>query len=303
MSSAGGSVKVIIIALFANLGIALAKLAGALISGSASLLAEAIHSFVDCTNQALLLVGNKAAGKAPSVAHPLGYGREAFFWSFIVAILLFSLGGVFSIYEGIHKLSAHEPISSPIVVIVILLIAVGLESYSFAACLAEVRQKNRFGSLWAWFKKTTEAELLVIFTEDMAALLGLVFALACVSVAWVTGNMMWDAAGSILVGVLLVAVAFLLSVEIKSLIIGEAPSIDLRPAVESIVAERITGGRVLTFLALQTGASEIMLSYKVTPGSMTDVNSLIAAINEVEVEVKKRFPEVKWQFVEPDHHA
>jgi cation diffusion facilitator family transporter len=303
MSSAGGSAKVIIIALFANLGIALSKLVGAIISGSASLLAEAIHSFVDCTNQALLLVGNKAAGKAPSIKHPLGYGREAFFWSFIVAILLFSLGGVFSVYEGVHKLSSHEPMSSPIVVVVILLFAIALESYSFMACLKEVRLKNRFGSLWAWFKKTTEADLLVIFTEDLAALLGLIFALVCVSLAWVTGNSLWDAIGSILVGVLLVAVALLLSIEIKSLIIGEAASIDLRPAVESIVAERIPGGRVLTLLALQTGASEIMLSYKVTPGSITDVNSLIVAINEVEVEVKKRFPEVKWQFVEPDNHA
>lgn len=303
MSSAGGSVKVIVIALFANLGIALSKLAGAIISGSASLLAEAIHSFVDCTNQALLLVGNKAALKAPSEAHPLGYGREAFFWSFIVAILLFSLGGVFSVYEGIHKLSSHEPMTSPIIVVVILLIAIALESYSFKACLNEVRRKNRFGSLWAWFKKTTEAELLVIFTEDLAALLGLVFALACVSLAWVTGNPLWDAIGSILVGVLLIGVAFLLSVEIKSLIIGEAPSIDLRPAVESIVAERIPGGKVLALLALQTGASEIMLSYKVTPGGMTSVSGLIDAINQVEADVKTRFPEVKWQFVEPDHRA
>jgi cation diffusion facilitator family transporter len=303
MSSAGGPVKVIIIALFANLGIALSKLAGAIISGSASLLAEAIHSFVDCANQALLLVGAKASAKAPSQKHPLGYGREAFFWSFIVAILLFSLGGVFSVYEGVHKLSSHEPVSSPILVVIILFIAVALESYSFMACLAEVRRKNRFGSLWEWFKKTTEAELLVIFTEDLAALLGLVFALVCVSLAWVTGNPLWDAVGSILVGVLLIAVALLLSVEIKSLIIGEAPSMDLRPAVESIVAEHIPGGRVLALIALQTGASEIMLSYKVTPGGMTDVNSLIDAINQVEVEVKTRFPEVKWQFVEPDHRV
>lgn len=303
MSSAGGSVKVIIIALFANLGIALSKLVGAVISGSASLLAEAIHSFVDCANQALLLVGNKASAKAPSLKHPLGYGREAFFWSFIVAILLFSLGGMFSAYEGIHKLSSHEPMESPMLVVIILIFAIALESYSFNACLNEVRQKNRFGSLWVWFKKTTEAELLVIFTEDLAALLGLVFALICVSLAWATGNPLWDAIGSIMVGVLLIAVALLLSVEIKSLIIGEAPSIDLRPAVESIVADRIPGGRVLALLALQTGASEIMLSYKVTAGEITDVNSLIDAINEVEAEVKKRFPEVKWQFVEPDNHA
>jgi cation diffusion facilitator family transporter len=301
VSSSGGSVKVIIIALFANLGIALSKLAGAIISGSASMLAEAIHSFVDCANQALLLVGNKAAAKAPSERHPLGYGREAFFWSFIVAIMLFSLGGVFSIYEGVHKLSSHEPVESPIIAVVILLIAVGLESYSFNACLNEVRAKNRFGSLWVWFKKTTEAELLVIFTEDLAALLGLVFALVCVSLAWFTGNPMWDATGSILVGSLLVIVAVALSLEIKSLIIGEAPSMDIRPAVEAIVGERIPGGRVLAFLALQTGASEMMVSYKITPGSLKDVKALIDSINDVEAEVKKRFPEVKWQFVEPDH--
>lgn len=300
MSAGGSSVRVIMIALLANLGIAVSKLAGALYSGSASLLAEAVHSFVDSSNQALLLIGNRASKKPPSETHPLGHGAEAFFWSFIVAILLFSLGGIFSIYEGVHKLENHDPMQWPGLVLGILAVGIILESFSFTACLRAVREKNRFGGYWAWFRKTTEAELLVVFTEDLAALVGLSAAAVCVAVSWATGDPAWDAAGSIVVGVLLVVVALALSVEIKSLIVGEAPARDIRPELETIVAEKIPNGKVLAFLALQIGASEIMISYKITPGDIKDVDALISAINSVEREVRRKFPEVRWQFAEPD---
>lgn len=300
MSAPGGSTRVIIIALFANLGIALSKLGGALYTGSAALLAEAIHSFVDCGNQILLLVGVKAARRPPSPTHQLGYGREAFFWSFIVAIMLFSLGGMYSLYEGAHKLSGHEAMEAPYVALVILAVGIALETVSFRACLAEVRVKNRFGGLWAWFRKTTDADLLVIFTEDLAALVGLVMAAVCVTLAWVTGNPAYDAAGSMLIGALLITVAALLGLEIKSLLIGEAPATDFRPAVEELVRAHVPGGRVAALIALQTGGAEVMISYKITPGSITDVGQLIAAINTVEREMKARFPEIRWQFVEPD---
>lgn len=301
--SAGGSTRVIVIALGANLAIATSKFFGAFVSGSASLLAEAIHSVVDCTNQVLLLVGAKKSARAPTERHPLGFGRETFFWSFIVAILLFSLGGLFAIYEGIHKLSSHEELSSPWLGLGILGFGIVLETFSFRACLKEVRAQNPFGSLSIWFRRTTSAELLVIFTEDAAALLGLILAAVCILIAWFTGNPAWDAIGSIAVGALLVAVAILLAIEIKSLIIGEAPSVDLRPGIEAIVSQTLPGARILRFLALQTGGSEIMVSVKLHPGEVSSVRALIESINEIERLTKARYPQVAWQFIEPDYEA
>lgn len=300
MSSGDGSAKVVLVALVANLGIAVAKFVGAFFSGSAALLAEAIHSVVDCTNQVLLLVGNKKAKRPPSDLHPLGYGREAFFWSFIVAILLFSLGGLFAIYEGAHKLSHHESVSAPFLGLGILIVSLVIEWFSFKACLNEVKVQNTHGSLWNWFRKTTSSELLVIFTEDAAAMFGLVLATVSLLLSWLTGNSVWDALGSIFVGTLLVIVAGLLAIEIKSLIIGEAPATDFKTFIEGRVAALIPGGKVLRLIALQIGGHEVMLSCKLTTGSVRDVDTLIADINRIERETKERFPEIKWQFFEPD---
>ncbi len=301
--ASGGSSKVIIIAFFANMGIAMAKFVGAYFSKSASLLAEAIHSVVDSTNQLLLLLGNKRSQREPTEKYPLGFGREAFFWSFVVAILLFSLGGLFAIYEGVHKLSEHSGISHPEVALGILLLSLGLESYSFWACLKEVRAQNTFGSLWKWFHKTTASELLVVFTEDLAALLGLMVATISLLLAWWTGNPLWDGVGSIVVGVLLVVTAILLSIEVKSLLIGEAPSADYRPVIEEELKARLPGAKLLRIIALQTGASEVLLSYKIHPGTESDVSTLIKSIDSLEVAVKRRCPEIRWQFVEPDYNV
>ena len=298
--SAGGSAKVIFLALVANLGIAVAKFAGAFFTKSAAMLAEAIHSLVDATNQVLLLVGNKKAQQAPTAQHPLGYGREAFFWSFIVAILLFSLGGLFAIYEGVHKFSDHEQLTSPLIALVILLFSIGLEWVSFRACVKEVKAQNPYRSLWTWFRKTSSSELLVVFTEDAAAMVGLILATVSLLLSWLTGNPMWDALGSILIGSLLVVVAVLLAIEIKSLIIGEAPATDFRSFVAARVSALIPGGKVFNLIALQIGVQEVMLSYKISAGDLTNVNQLITAINQIEHEVKIKFPEVKWQFAEPD---
>lgn len=299
--SAGGSTKVIIIAMVANLGIAIAKFVGAFISGSAALLAEAIHSVVDTTNQVLLLVGEKSAKKAPTEKHPFGYGRESFFWSFVVTVLLFSLGGLFAIYEGVHKMSEPEPIENATLVLGILGVGILLEGFSFRAALKEIRATNRFGTLRTWFQKTTSAGLLVIFTEDAGALVGLGMAAGCVTMAVVTGDPAWDAYGSILIGILLVVLACFLAVEIKSLIIGEAPSKNYQPAIERILRERMPTAKLLRFLGLQLGDREVMLSYKIHPGEETDVTNLIQDINKVEAEVCHQFPEVKWQFIEPDY--
>lgn len=299
MSSAGGSTKVIFIAFLANLGIAIAKFAGAFISGSASLMAEAIHSVVDCSNQILLLIGNKKSRKAPDDRHPLGYGREAFFWSFIVAILLFSLGGLFAIYEGIHKLDGGE-VSSPLIGMIILVLSLGLEAYSFWVCLKEVKANNKFGSLWRWFKNTKSSELLVIFTEDAAAMVGLTVATLSLGLAWATGNPYWDSVGSILVGTILVVVAVLLAIEVKSFIIGEAPSHEIKEFVINEVKKLFPSGRVLNFIAVQTGSDEVMLSCKIHSGELKDLDEAIQLVNQLERIVKGQFTSVKWQFVELD---
>jgi cation diffusion facilitator family transporter len=302
--SSDGSLKVIIYALCANFGIAIAKFIGSYFTKSASLLAEAIHSLVDCTNQIFLLIGAKRSRKEPDDRHPLGYGRESFFWSFIVAIFLFSAGGLFAIYEGIHKLQAHEPISHPIVAVSILVFGIILEAGSFWACYQEVKKQNTYGSLWAWLRKSTAADLIVIFLEDAAALVGLVVALIATGIGWYTGVAAWDAVGSIAIGIVLVGVAAMLASEIKSLLIGEAPSQDYRGAFSQEISRIFPGGELLRLIALQTGGNEVMVSFKLAPGpETTQTRDLIERINELEIRLKKRFPEIRWLFVEPDHHA
>jgi cation diffusion facilitator family transporter len=303
MSAPNSSLKVILFAMFANLGIALAKFTGAWFSKSASMMSEGIHSLVDTTNQLLLILGAKKAQKPASDLHPLGYGTESFFWSFIVAILLFSMGGIFSVYEGVHKFNGENEIQSPAISVGILIVSVILESLSFRACLHEVRQQNPYGSLREWFKRTTSADLLVVFTEDLAALLGLLIALFCLILNWWTGDSRWDAVGSIIIGILLVCVALVLAIKIKSLIVGEAPSTDYRTFVESRVNHWIPGGELLRFIAIQKGGNEVLLAYKVSPGSLVETKKLIDAINQLEKDVKNQFKEVAWQFVEPDYHA
>lgn len=301
MSAHGNSTKVIFTALIANLGISFAKFLGAFFSGSASMLAEAIHSLVDSTNQVLLLVGNKKSLKQPDESHPLGYGREAFFWSFLVAILLFSMGGLFAIYEGVHKLDGQDEIKSPLLGLGILFFSILLEGYSFWACFKEVKIQNRFGNLWEWFKHTKNSELLVIFTEDAAALLGLIIATIFLGIAWVTGHSYWDAVGSILVGCLLVVVAILLSLEVKSFIIGESSTDEIRNFVYDEVPKIFPGGRVLNLIAVQTGSNEVMLAYKLHPGdSVKKLDRAIEMINELEKITKNQFQSLKWQFVELD---
>jgi cation diffusion facilitator family transporter len=300
---AGASFKAVIAAFSANLGIGIAKFIGASISGSASMFAEGIHSVVDCSNQLLLLFGKRAASKPPDDVHPLGYGREHFFWSFMVAILLFSLGGVFAIYEGIQKLHSTEPIRTPWLGLAIFIFGILLEGLALRTCLKEVRAQNRFGNLWRWFKETTSSDLLVLFTEDSAAIVGLLIASIFLTISWITGDPSWDARGSILIGVLLVIVAFILGIEVKSLLIGEAPTVNYRPEIEQIVAQCIPDGKVLRLIALQMGGEEVLVSYKVTCGSVTNTRELVDAINQTERLVRAKFPEIRWQFVEPDDHA
>lgn len=302
--SAGGSTKVIVISLLANFGIALSKLAGALFTGSASLMAESVHSFSDCGNQLLLLYGQRAAKRPPSASHPLGYGREGFFWSFVVALLLFSMGGMFSLYEGYHKLHGGGELSHPLVGVAILLVAVVLEGFSCWACYKEVKLQKGRKSLWRWIRHTTHADLLVIMLEDLAALFGLLLALVFLAAAWVTGDSFWDGLGSMLIGVLLILVAAVLAVEVKSLLLGEHAGDGYQQKAAEILEEILPGARLIRFIALQQGVDAVLVACKIAPkdGAMP-VSVAMDAINRYEAAVRQRFPEIRWQFVELDHEA
>lgn len=302
MSKAQGSIKVIVIALLVNLGIALSKFLGAYFSGSSSMLAESIHSLVDCSNQLLLLWGSKAANRPADKIHPLGYGKESFFWSFVVAILLFSMGGLFSIYEGFHKLGESEVhLSALWISFVILLFSICLESFSFYACLKEVRERNPYGSIWTWIHKGTNADLLVIFLEDAAALAGLVIAAIFIAITWLTGNPWWDAVGSIAIGLLLITSAAVLGFEMKSLLIGEGSSLDLQTPFAAEMTRLFPDSKIFHFIALQVGGDQIMVSCKFHPGDLSlPASELITKMNTLERNTKAQFPEVRWIFLEPD---
>jgi cation diffusion facilitator family transporter len=299
MSAGADSLKSILFALGANLLIAVAKTAGAVFTGSSSMLAEAIHSFADCSNQALLLWGMREGKRRPSRDHPLGYGKAIYFWSFIVAIMLFSMGGLFSIYEGVHKLHANEPLENAWVAVAILVFGIAAESVSLWGCLREVNKDRGAQSLWRWFRGSRQSELLVVFAEDVAALGGLALALVAIGLAVLSGDPMWDALGSIAIGTLLVLVAVLVGIEIKALLIGQS--------VESRVLERMREHltshdeveTVYNLLTQQLGR-DVMVAVKAKMRPAATGQALVEAINRVERSFRAAFPQVQWLFFEPD---
>lgn len=221
--STEGSTKAILAALAANAGIAAAKFVGYFITGSSSMLAEAVHSVADTSNQGLLLFGQREARKEPDSLHQFGYGRSRYFYSFVVALVLFSLGSIFALYEGYHKISHPAPLTSPLVAIVILVVAIGLESFSFRTAMVESRPLKGKSSWWQFIRRSRSPELPVVLLEDTGALIGLVFALAGVGLTVLTDNPVWDGIGTALIGVLLGVIAVILMVEMHSLLIGEGP--------------------------------------------------------------------------------
>jgi cation diffusion facilitator family transporter len=299
MSHDSGSLKSIFFALGANAAIALAKLGAALHTGSHSMLAESVHSFADCGNQGLLLWGLKKAKRPPSPDHPLGYGKAVYFWSFIVALILFSMGGLFSIYEGMHKLHHGEPMNRPELAIGILIFSIVMETISLRACLEEVNRLRGSLSLWSWFRQTRESALLIVLGEDIAALAGLVFALVAIVLAMVTGNPMFDAIGSIAIGVLLVGVAIGVGAEIKSLLIGESVDPRDREAIQRFLGDRPEIDRIFNLLTLQLG-DDMMVAVKARMRHQASARHLIEDINACEKALKTAYPRVRWLFFEPD---
>ena len=299
MAGQANSIRSILFALGANLAIALAKLGGAIATGSSAMLAEAIHSFADSGNQGLLLWGLAMAKRPPSPNYPLGHGKEIYFWSFIVALVLFVLGGVFSIYEGWHKFHDPEPLTYPWVAVGILTFGVAAECVSLYGCLVEVN-KVRYGrGLWEWFRESRHSELVVVLGEDIAALLGLALALVAVLATMATGDPRFDAGGSIAIGVVLVVVAIGIAVEIKGLLIGQSADPHVEKGLREFLAQREEIAEVYRLLTLQLGAS-LMVAVKARMRERGSVEPLIASINRVEADMRAAFPEIQWLFFEPD---
>jgi cation diffusion facilitator family transporter len=301
MSAQADSLKSILFALGANLAIAIAKTAGAVFTGSSSMLAEAIHSFADCGNQALLIWGMREARRQASPEHPLGHGRAVYFWSFIVALMLFSMGGLFSIYEGVHKLSTSEPVKYAWVAVAILAFGVLAESFSLWGALREIDKERHGQSLWQWFRASRQSELLVILGEDLAALGGLALALVFILLSMVTGNPAWDAIGSICIGVLLVGVALLVGTEVKALLVGQSAEPRVVAAMRLHLEGEASVAQVYSLITQQLGG-EVMVAVKARMQPTGSENGLIDAINAVERKFRSAFPQVRWLFFEPDLH-
>ena len=300
MSHQNTSTKSILFALLANFGIAVTKTAAAVITGSGSMLAESIHSYADCGNQGLLFLGLKQSRKNPDQDHPLGYGKEIFFWSFVVALILFSMGSLFSIYEGIHKVRLHEGLKNPMVAVIVLSVSMVLEAASLYGCLTQVKKIRHNVPLWKWVKNTRQSELIVVMGEDIAALVGLSFALIAVVLSVVTGNPAYDAFGSIGIGILLILVSFFLAVKVKSLLIGQSADDETRTAIKNFLESRPEVDKILNLITMHLGP-QIMVAVKAKMAKVDSVNQLIENINICESELKKEYPAIQWVFFEPDN--
>ena len=296
-----GSKKAIIAAFIANLGIAIAKFVGFILTQSAGMLAESVHSLADTGNQALLLFGSKRAQKKATSLHPFGYGRERYFWSFVVALVLFSMGGLFALYEGIHKFSDPHETKSLAIAIGILVAAILLESYSLTTAVKEARRIKPKSQSWLKFiKAAKQPELPVVLLEDVGAEIGLFLALGGVITAHYTHDPRWDAVGSISIGVLLVIIAIFLAIEMKGLLIGESA---LDTEVESIHQTIVSHQAAKSVIHLRTehlSPDEILVAAKVEFEHSLSVNELSQAIDDIEVLIRAQVPSAHFIFIEPD---
>lgn len=298
--SAGGGKKAILAALTANAGIAVAKFIGAAITGSASMLAEAVHSVADTSNQGLLLYGQRAAAKDADELHQFGYGRNRYFYSFVVALVLFTLGSVYAIYEGIHKIQHPEELSQPIVAIVILGIAIGLETFSFITAMRESRPLKGNASWWRFIRNSRSPELPVVLLEDTGALIGLVLAFGAVGLTMITDDPIYDGIGTLAIGILLGVIAIVLIVEMKSLLIGEGAT----PEQDRAVRENLVdGAKITSVIHLKTeylGPDEMLIAAKVAIAPNLDIAEIAEAIDAAEVRVRAAVPTTRLIYLEPD---
>ncbi len=298
-SSHSGTARAILYAFLANGGIAIAKTWAAWITGSGSMLAEAIHSYADTGNQVLLYLGLRQSSRPPDPEHPLGYGKLSYFWSFIVALMLFSLGGLFSIYEGIHKFNNPEPLTEVWIAIAVLSVAIALEGFSLLGCLREIKVIRGKRPFRLWLKHTRSSELVVVLGEDIAALLGLTLALIFVALAAVTGNTTFDAIGSMCIGVILIVISIFLTMRVRSLLVGRSADPLIQETISEIICDDEDIEKVFNAITLQFGP-DTLLAAKIKLKSGIDIDTAVADINGLERRLKQEIPGLKWCFIEPD---
>lgn len=299
VSHGASPTKAILYALAANGGIALCKGAAALYTGSGSMIAESIHSFADCGNQILLLLGLKKSRSEGDKEYPLGTGKAIYFWSFLVAILLFSLGGLFSIYEGIHKLQANEELHQPWIALIVLGVSIILEAFSLFGALREIKLIRGNQTLMEWLKNSRNAELIVVLGEDTAAILGLVVAFVFVTLSVLLKNPLYDAVGSLSIGVILLIISIFIAGRVKTLMIGRSAE----PAVEDVIRKKIAAHKgvkqIFNLITIQLG-HDIMLAAKIQMDDKSQLSDAVKGINALEAELKKEIPSLRWCFIEPD---
>ena len=297
--AAGGGTKAILAALFANAGIAVSKFVGFLITGSSSMLAESVHSVADTTNQGLLLLGQKTAKRAATREHPFGFGRDRYFYSFIVALMLFTLGSAFAIYEAIHKLQHPEDLNAPMVAVVILVVAIVLETFSFRTAIVESRKVKGEATWWGFIRQSRSPELPVVLLEDAGALFGLVFALFGVGLAVITGDPMWDGVGTLMIGILLGIIAIILIIEMKSLLIGEGAT----PKEFDQINAAVVGGKVRRLIHIRTqyvGPDELLVAAKIALEPGLPLSEVAAEIDAAEVRIRAAVASARLIYLEPD---
>ncbi|WP_433562775.1 cation diffusion facilitator family transporter [Nocardia sp. CA-151230] len=298
--SAGGGKKAILAALSANAGIAAAKFVGAAITGSASMLAEAVHSVADTSNQGLLLLGQRRAEREADQLHPFGYGRNRYFYSFVVALVIFALGSLYAIWEGIHKIQHPEELSNPIVAIVILGLAICLEGFSFITAMRESKPLKGNSSWWRFIRNSRNPELPVVLLEDSGALIGLIFAFAAISLTMITGDPVWDGVGTLAIGLLLGAIAVILIIEMQSLLIGEGATPEEDAAIRTALVDDRHIDRVIHLRTQYLGPEEMLVAAKVSIVPGLTIADIATAIDDAEARVRAEVPAARVIYLEPD---
>lgn len=295
-----GDTSHIIQSLVANSVIACAKGVAAVMTRSGAMMAETLHSLADCGNQLLLLLGVRLSRRPPTPEHPLGHGRSLYFWSFMVALLLFSGGGVFSVYEGLHKLGHPEPVENPLIGVGILVFSLLIEGWATLGNIVEMNKRRKDKPFFRYLRESKDSDLVVVFAENSAAVLGLLFALVALGLASSTGDPRWDAIGTLAIGAVLVGVAIFLAIEVKSLLVGEAADPEISAAAQALAVADPKITHVLRLITIQQGPGEVLVTMKLGFEAGMTIEAVCSTINAFEERLRERCPEVKWCFVEPD---
>lgn len=285
----------------ANVGIAISKFIAFVLTGATSMLAEAVHSLVDSSNQVLLLIGGRQSRRKPTRTHPFGYGRAHYLYAFIVSIVLFSLGGLFAIYEGVHKIQHPTPLESPIIAYIVLVIAMALEGFALHTAMSEARTfKPKKQSWWQFLRQTKSVNHVVLTMEDSAALLGLSFAMTGITLSIVTKNPIWDGVATLMIGALLMVVALILFTEVKSLLIGESVDLSTERKIRKLILSTEGVDHLVDLKTLYVGPMELFIAMKVTVDANESAKKVAETIDEIEAKLRSAFPVAKLIYIEPD---